>query len=95
LVENAVQHGLSGRKKGGTVEITVRDKNDFVLIVVEDDGVGIEGDILTNLLMDHKDGNGGVALINIHRRLLQMYGRGLEIERRDLGGTRVSMRIKK
>lgn len=95
LVENAVQHGLSGRKKGGTVEITVRDEKDSVAIIVEDDGVGIEEDVLENLLTDQKEGNGGVALKNIHRRLLQLYGHGLVIESKVAGGTRVSIRIKK
>lgn len=95
LVENAVQHGLSGRKKGGTVEIAVRNEKDFVIITVDDDGVGIDDALYTKLLEDSKEESGGVALKNIHRRLIRLYGHGLEIERKAAGGTRATIRITK
>lgn len=95
LVENAVLHGLSGRKKGGTVEIAVRDEKDSVIITVDDDGVGIDEDLYTKLFEDSTGGNVGVALKNIQRRLIRMYGHGLKIERKAVGGTRVTIRITK
>ena len=95
LVENSVQHGLSGRKKGGTVEIAVRDEKDFVIITVEDDGVGIDEAHYKKLLEDHAGEGGGVALKNIHRRLIGIYGHGLEIERKVAGGTRAIIKILK
>lgn len=93
LVENAVHHGLSGRKKSGTVEITVRDEKDFVIISVEDDGLGIEEDVYTKLFEDSIEKSGGVALKNTQQRLIRMYGHGLEMERKAAGGTRVTIRI--
>ncbi|WP_431027635.1 hybrid sensor histidine kinase/response regulator [Lysinibacillus sp. LZ02] len=41
IVENAVFHGISKRKEGGTVKITVKRDGDFITIIVADNGVGI------------------------------------------------------
>lgn len=91
LVENAVQHGLAERKKGGTVRISASSKENFVIIKVEDDGVGIPEDAVEKL----QNGNEaiGVALKNINMRLVRLYGHGLQIERMNEGGTRVVIRI--
>jgi LytS/YehU family sensor histidine kinase len=40
LVENAVRHGIDPSEDGGTIDITVRRKEDAVLIRVTDSGVG-------------------------------------------------------
>jgi sensor histidine kinase YesM len=53
-------------------------KADNIGIEIEDDGIGIDSEKLASLL----DGSGlsqGVGLLNIHNRLLKMYGKGLEI----------------
>jgi predicted ATPase/GAF domain-containing protein len=91
LVENAVQHGLATRKKGGTVNITVHQKEHFVIISVEDDGAGIPDEVIEKLKNDSE--TTGVALKNINMRLVRLYGHGLEIERRNAGGTRAVIRI--
>ncbi|HWQ40809.1 MAG TPA: histidine kinase [Desulfosporosinus sp.] len=78
LVENAVRHGISKKPGGGTVFVRMKQKNENICIEIEDDGVGISGEKLAALL----DGLGldqGVGLLNIHNRLLKLYGRGLEI----------------
>jgi signal transduction histidine kinase len=41
LVENAIRHGISKRREGGTVTVTARRENDLLRISVEDDGVGL------------------------------------------------------
>jgi streptogramin lyase len=40
FVENAIWHGLRGRKTGGNIEIRILEHNGGLLIVVEDDGIG-------------------------------------------------------
>ncbi|MGE5627363.1 MAG: AAA family ATPase [Solirubrobacterales bacterium] len=95
LVENAVQHGLSNRKKGGTVRIAVHNEKDFVMITVEDDGEGIDEALLSKLFVESNFGSGGVALKNIQLRLIRLYGHGLELERKASGGTRATIRITK
>jgi sensor histidine kinase YesM len=78
LVENAVRRGISKKPHGGTVTVRMMQKADNIGIEIEDDGVGIDSKKLTSLL----DGPGlsqGVGLLNIHNRLLKLYGKGLEI----------------
>ncbi|WP_411681548.1 sensor histidine kinase [Clostridium thailandense] len=78
LVENAVRHGISKKFEGGTVTVRMMKKDENIYIEIEDDGVGINSDKLAVILRE--DGNArGVGLINIHNRLIKLYGRGLEI----------------
>ena len=42
LVENAVRHGLSGKPNGGTITITAENAGAECVIIVEDDGVGMD-----------------------------------------------------
>ena len=44
VVENAIRHGLREKKGEGTVAIRVERKEDYLEIVVMDDGVGMEED---------------------------------------------------
>ena len=40
LVENAIKHGIGPRASGGTVDITARREDEFLVVAVADDGVG-------------------------------------------------------
>ncbi|OPH47425.1 hypothetical protein BC351_39900 [Paenibacillus ferrarius] len=95
LVENAVQHGLADRKQGVTVAILVRAAEDHVVITVEDDGVGFEQSLQDKLFRDNDAASSGVALENIQRRLVRVYGHGLDIKSKATGGTTVTIRIPK
>lgn len=50
LVENAVFHGISKKREGGTIEVSVKREGQFVRIKVYDNGVGIPDDKLQQLL---------------------------------------------
>jgi len=78
LVENAVRHGISKKLGGGTVYIRMKELNKGVCIEIEDDGVGIDREKLSMLLTEGKAGS-GIGLLNIHSRLLKIYGAGLDI----------------
>ncbi len=92
LVENAVRHGVTKKEEGGTVTVTVRADGTEAVITVEDDGAGMPA-AAQALLSKEAEGEGGVGLRNIHKRLLQLYGRGLDFESEAGGGTRVTFRI--
>lgn len=94
LVENAVRHGISKKQLGGRVVVRGRQLSDGVSIEIEDDGVGMEGEKLARLLSDEMKDQ-GVGLLNIHHRLLRMYGRGLEIRSEVGHGTCVRFVIPK
>ncbi len=101
LVENAVVHGLEKRVGPGCLDIYARRRGEDLELIVEDDGVGIDGPRLDHiedaLAQGESIGGGegsGMALANIHRRLVLLYGPryGLEIgNRSDARGVRVRL----
>ncbi|MBP9865621.1 MAG: histidine kinase [Candidatus Omnitrophica bacterium] len=100
LVENAVRHGI-GRKSGmGTLWIRIGIQVDKLHLEIEDDGDGMEPAVIGKML----NGNGGlsaeglgIAVRNIHQRLLKLYGEdaGLHYESVPGKGTKVYMNIPK
>jgi len=93
LVENAVRHGLATKTGVGTVSIVAEDAGTACLISVEDDGVGMDPEVLRR----RAEGGGHVGLGNIDDRLRSVFGDefGLVVETAPGAGTKVSMRIPK
>ena len=77
---------------GGTVRITATQKKDTIVFTVEDNGVGIDPQILPNLLTQDSDGYG---IKNVHERVQLYYGKeyGLQLESKQNVGTRVTLTI--
>ncbi len=92
LVENAIRHGLMKRLSGGTVRIQAESDHEGLRIAVQDDGVGIPKQQLETMLTQERMG-GSIGLINVHRRLMNEYGQGLQIESVQGEGTKVTIRI--
>ncbi|MCY9591142.1 ATP-binding protein [Paenibacillus chitinolyticus] len=91
IVENAVRHGIMRRAEGGTIGISVEEKEDVLLVEITDNGVGMEPGRAASLLS--AEAGGGVGLINIHTRLLTMFGEGLDIRTEAGQGTTVQFRV--
>jgi two-component system, LytTR family, sensor kinase len=93
LVENAVRHGLAAKTGVGTVSIVAEDAGTACLISVEDDGVGMDAEVLRR----RAEEGGHVGLGNIDDRLRSVFGDefGLVVETAPGAGTKVSMRIPK
>ncbi len=90
LVENAIRHGVSKKEGSGSVRLHIWSEGDAVRVEISDDGAGMANEKLGLLL----NGAGhSVGLLNIHSRLLHMFGSGLEIWSETGTGTRVSFRI--
>jgi two-component system, LytTR family, sensor kinase len=100
LVENAVRHGFAG-KGGGSVEIIARDEGSDCVITVEDDGVGIDPEMLRtgpgDVLADGPGHSAHVGLTNVDHRLRAAFGNdyGLVVETAIGAGTKVVMRVPK
>jgi two-component system sensor histidine kinase YesM len=58
LVENSIYHGIKTTKRKGKIFISTSLKNDYVEIVVQDDGVGISKDKLQNIKQQSTKGIG-------------------------------------
>ncbi|MFG1798040.1 sensor histidine kinase [Nocardia sp. NPDC049149] len=106
LVENAVRHGLAGAARGGTVSITATDAGTDCLISVEDDGVGMDPELLRSGALDAIETGSGpagsgtsahVGLANVDDRLRAAFGNdyGLVVETAPGAGTKINLRIPK
>ncbi len=96
LVENAVRHGLSGRPEGGTVTLTAEDVGTDCVISVEDDGIGMDPELVGREAPDVGQGN-HVGLGNVDDRLRAAFGTdyGLVVETAPGAGTKVIVRVPK
>lgn len=95
IVENAVKHGLKPKEQGGTVVLTIHQEQDDILIVVKDDGIGMN---LNDFNPFAKDIPGkGIGIVNVHERLVSLYGKryGLQIQSKPGVGTKVTIRLPK
>ncbi|MBT0566599.1 histidine kinase [Williamsia sp. CHRR-6] len=108
LVENAVRHGISGTASGGTITIVAADAGTDCVISVEDDGKGMDPELLRSGAIDAvvPSGSGSttagaesahVGLANVDDRLRAAFGNdyGLVVETAPGAGTKVTMRIPK
>ncbi|MFT3661007.1 MAG: histidine kinase [Gordonia sp. (in: high G+C Gram-positive bacteria)] len=105
IVENAVRHGLAGRRRG-TVTISARGSGTDCTISVEDDGVGMDPELLRSGAIDALAGSDApssesegahVGLTNVDQRLRAAFGNdyGLVVETGIGAGTKVRMRVPK
>ena len=100
IVENALLHGiLEKEEKSGTILITGWEEEDMLVLLVSDDGVGIPGEKLPQILSGstRKTTSSGtnIAVYNTHKRLKLLYGEryGLHYESTFGKGTDVQIRL--
>jgi two-component system, LytTR family, sensor kinase len=84
LTENALRHGLASSVASGLVGISAHKENDYLKLVVFDNGVGLSDN------WQLKSG-GGIGLANTAARLQQLYGdqHRLDVRNREGGGVEV------
>lgn len=90
LVENAIVHGIGKMEGEGEVWISIRMSNDYLLIVVEDNGfrpVNLEK--IEKLLSGEENPDSGFGIRNVHKRIQLGFGEdfGLSFLARSEGGT--------
>jgi two-component system LytT family sensor kinase len=94
LVENAVRHGLEKKPGQGHISIVATDAGPEARITVEDDGVGMDPQMVRSSLAGRST---GIGLANVDERLRTVFGAdfGLVVETAPGAGTKVSLRIPK
>lgn len=85
LAENAVKHGVSVRREGGTVRITTKREGDDIVITVEDNGVGF--DVTKQMDASH------IGIDNVRNRVKTLVGGELFIESEIDKGTIATIRF--
>ena len=83
LIENAVYHGLAPRGTKGTVRISVRLQEVFLVLEISDDGCG----------MDEGNLRQGIGLTNVRRRIELYYKEKGTMEIHSQPGTGTCVRL--
>ena len=98
LVENAISHGLEEVERYGLINIHVSSKDDeYLLIDVEDNGLGMDEATLTalkrKLAMPGMHYTSSIGLYNIAQRIRLFYGEkySMQVESKEGVGTKVSL----
>jgi two-component system sensor histidine kinase YesM len=101
IVENAIFHGIEPKKDAGNIKIGIEEKEQKVIVSVEDDGVGIAAETLKEILTkaDTKKNRGlsGIGMKNVDERLKLNYGEGYGLSIESVPGayTRVNVIVPK
>ena len=99
VVENSILHViLEKESKSGTIVITGWMENEYIVLLISDDGVGIPPEILSTILSgkgNSQSGGTNIAVYNTHRRLQILYGKdyGLIYSSNPGEGTEVEIRF--
>jgi anti-sigma regulatory factor (Ser/Thr protein kinase) len=109
LVENAIRHGIEPADKPGTVRVSASRKDAKLVLVVEDDGVGlasngfaVASERISESMSERKTESvsesstrTGIGLANLRERLRALYGtkQKLELTPRANGGVIVRVEI--
>ncbi|WP_256762063.1 histidine kinase [Cohnella sp. WQ 127256] len=90
LVENAIRHGVSKKVSGGTVRLTIQRQDEFVQVIVEDDGIGMTPEQIKSILGPGMNEQ-GVGFRNIMRRVAHLTGKQPLVESELGKGTKVTI----
>jgi LytS/YehU family sensor histidine kinase len=98
IVENALKHGLAPGHRGQSIQVSANREGDALVLVVEDNGKGLDGLITTSgrFLAARPSVDGlGIGLTNTRQRLTMLYGdRYLFLmSNHPSGGCRVEIRL--
>lgn len=102
IVENAICHGIELKKGKGLLRISSEVKEDTLLIIVQDDGVGMDEEKL-GLLKDNIYSKSNVTvgsrigIKNVHQRIQLLYGDnfGINVFSEEGTGTRIEIALPK
>ena len=95
LVENAIRHGISMKRGGGTVMVSACTDGEKLRITIDDDGIGMTADRLAQVLDSNyrvlSEKGTGIGVGNVNQRLQKLFGSeyGLSITSEPDAGTTV------
>jgi len=100
LVENSIYHGLDKKRGKGVIRISARTEGGDLVIIVEDNGLGIPPERLDTLREALERGGGLTAgdklgLASVHERIRMQFGEGygIRLESAEMRGTTITVRL--
>ncbi|MGE7021895.1 sensor histidine kinase [Solibacillus cecembensis] len=91
FVENAIRHGLFNKLSQGNLFLSAKAIHDHLEVIIEDDGIGMSAQLLSELLSDQQ--RKGIGIQNVHSRLKMIPGASLEIRSIEGKGTTVIIQL--
>lgn len=90
ILENAILYSMEKENNLGNIRVTAFEENEYIRIIIEDNGIGMSKDKLTNVLNKEASIN-SIGVINVHERIQLNYGMkyGLKIDSIEGKGTKV------
>jgi two-component system, sensor histidine kinase YesM len=99
LIENCYNHGLKNKNSDGQLNVSIRNEDEYLNIIIEDNGDELEDQKLAELQsltsLKSETTVEVTGLLNIHRRIQIKYGEkcGLFFSRSKLGGLCIQLKI--
>lgn len=98
IVENAIVHGLEKKEDAGHIFIEIRKQKEEVIVLVRDDGTGIEAGKLAEIQKELKNTRlkgEHIGICNVQHRIHLKYGNeyGVSIDSKEGDGTLVTVRL--
>lgn len=99
IIENAIKHGIKDMENNCLIHIVIHSKEKQVVVKVKDNGQGMSEDrvrLIGKEIIQSSTGS-GLALYNVNRRLMMMFGKNAELQiKSNLNkGTEISFTIPK
>lgn len=98
IVENCFKHGFVGKKKKGTLRISITLEDNTVITKITDNGVGIEAKKLAELnkyiMSDGQSSNEHIGIFNINKRLRLNWGSEYGLIVKSVAGSYTTVIIK-
>ncbi len=86
LVENAIRHGVMKLREGGTVILRTQKEGRYVVITIQDNGVGFTPEVA-------KKSASGIGLLNARKRLTFMVDADFQVKSTPGEGTTITIKI--
>ena len=97
LVENAIYHGIKYKEGKGLIQIRGFRKGDQMILLVQDDGKGMDVEALAHIFEKHTRDtrSNGVGLNNVNERIQLYYGEeyGISFQSSPGKGTEAAIRL--
>ncbi len=95
LIENSVYHGIRNKHGPGHIKLTVFQQVDGLVFMVEDDGVGMTPETISEVLHKTRHTNRGFGIYNLIEKIELFYGvkAPLRIESELNVGTKISITV--
>jgi sensor histidine kinase YesM len=90
LVENSINHGLKNKRGAKKIRISAQADGETLTLTVHDNGVGMDADEINRQLTADPtrvtEKNGSIGLVNIHARIVLLFGAAFGIRINSVSG---------